>query len=408
MKERSCTSIVCYSFDDMSMGKRMVIGIDASRANVAKRTGVEWYAYHLIQELKGIIPDSYRVVLYSREPLMDGLEVLPSHWESRVLAWPPRRLWTQGRLSLEMLTRPPDLLFSPVHVLPMILPKRAIVTVHDVAFMAVPQAYAFFGSPYLRFATWFATRFARVLTVSEFSKSEIVKFFHADPARITVTPLGLDASKYSPSMGPSPKDDPYFLFVGRLEKKKNLAGLLRAFKIFKEHHENDPHRLVLVGKRGVGYDQAMMEFEACPSFPDGGPKTAPPSAEGGLGGSILRWVDELGYVAQEDILALYAGATAFVFPSWYEGFGLPILEAFASGVPVIASRTTSIPEVAGDAALYIDPAAPEKIAQAMETIVNDASLRERLITAGRARAQQFTWRATAEKTWTALLLSFRP
>ncbi len=370
--------IVCYSFDDMSM-KKMTIGIDASRANVAKRTGVEWYAYHLIQELKQVIPDSYRVVLYSREPLTDGLEVMPSHWESRVLLWPPKRLWTQMRLSYEMLARPPDLLFSPVHVLPMILPKRAVVTVHDVAFMALPEAYGRLGSMYLQFATWYASRFARILTVSEFSKSEIVKYFGADPARIFVTPLGLTGTVPEVGLSPSTIADPYFLFVGRLEKKKNLAGLLRAFRFFKKR--GGAHHLVLIGKRGRGYEEAIREG--------------------------MEDVHELGYVAQENIPALYAGATAFVFPSWYEGFGLPILEAFAAGTPVIASRTTSIPEVAGDAALYIDPAAPEKIAEAMEMIVNNSSLRERLITLGRARAQQFTWRATAEKTWASLLLSFR-
>ncbi len=375
----------------MSTQRKIVIGIDASRANVAKRTGVEWYAFYLIQELKQLIPDSYQVVLYSREPLTYGLEKFPAHWESRVLAWPPKFLWTQMRLSFEMLIHPPDILFSPVHVLPLLLPKHAIVTVHDVAFMARREAYGFFGMLYLMLMTWYATWRAHILTVSEFSKSEIVKFFGADPMRMTTTPLGFDTSTF----GHVSKEtivtvtrrheiiDPYFLFVGRLEKKKNLAGLLRAFRIFKEQHDaNDSYRLVLIGKRGRGYDEAMQEI---------------------AGSEVGASVRELGYVAQEDIPALYAGATAFVFPSFYEGFGLPVLEAFASGTPVITSHATSLPEVAGNGALYVDPAAPQAIAGAMRRLIADHGLREWLISCGRARANAFTWRATAEKTWEALV-----
>src|SRR5260221_1783404 len=112
----------------MSMERKITIGIDASRANVRHRTGVEWYAYHVIQELKKIVPDSYRVLLYTREPLRGDLAELPPRWEQRVLRWPPKFLWTQKRLSWEMLVRPPDLLFSPVHVLPLVHPRRSLVT----------------------------------------------------------------------------------------------------------------------------------------------------------------------------------------------------------------------------------------------------------------------------------------
>ena len=369
----------------MTTLSQKTIGIDASRANSGGRTGVEWYAFHVIQELKHIIPESYHVILYSREPLTGGLEVLPAHWESRVLRWFPRRLWTQLRLSWEMLRRPPQMLFVPAHVLPLVLPKRAITTVHDVAFMAMPDAYGFFGGIYLRYATWQATRRA-ILTVSEFSKREIVKYFHADPARITVTPLGFDATGY----GQIDHDEarrrvasygifgPFFLFVGRLERKKNLSGLLAAFRIFKESRPGEVIKLVLVGKRGRGYEDAMR-FVA---------DTA-----------VRADVIEPGYVKQEDLPAFYAAATVFIFPSWYEGFGIPVLEAFASKTPVIASRATAIPEVAGDAACYADPAVPRTFTEAMVHVVDDPSLRERLIAQGTAQAAKFSWRMTAEKTW---------
>lgn len=369
------------------------IGIDASRANYEKRTGTEWYAFNLIQELKSVIPQEHRVILYSTSPLRDGLEKLPPNWESRVLGWPPKRLWTQLRLSWEMLRRPPDLLFVPVHAMPVILPRRSVTTLHDVAFVSTPQAYTIFENWYQRFAVRFAAKHAdAVLTVSEFSKKEIVRHFPVKPEKITVTHLGFDAGQCRPIDDEGALADclkryditrPYFLFVGRLETKKNLGGLLRAFRAYHELRGpgHDEHRLVLVGKRGYGYEQAMLALK----------------------GSEAEWhVKETGYVCDEDMRYLYGGAEALVFPSWYEGFGLPVIEAFACGTPVIASRTTSIPEVAGSAALLIDPSKPEEIAEAMKRIVREPTLRQELKDKGLARSKAFSWRNTAIKTWDAL------
>jgi glycosyltransferase involved in cell wall biosynthesis len=370
-----------------------IIGIDASRANYDKRTGTEWYAYHLIQELKKVVPGEHKVVLYSTSPLKDGLEQLPPNWESRVLRWPPKRLWTQVRLSWEMLRRPPDVLFVPVHAMPVVLPKRAVTTLHDVAFMTTPEAYSPFENWYQRFAVRHAAKRAGViLTVSDFSKSEIMRHFRVKPEKIVVTHLGYDAERCRPVSDPKELEArlsrygisrPYFLFVGRLEVKKNLSGLLRAFKHF--HHYRRPgasgHQLILAGKRGYGYGEAMQA----------------------LAGSEAEWrVKEVGYVRPDDLRHLYAGADALVFPSWYEGFGLPVIEAMACGTAVIASWTSSIPEVAGDAALLVDPASAEYIAEAMKKVAFGPGVRQELVAKGLARAKLFSWRSTAEKTWQAL------
>ncbi|MEK9152950.1 MAG: glycosyltransferase family 1 protein [Patescibacteria group bacterium] len=367
------------------------IGIDASRANVKERTGVEWYAYHLIQELKTVIPADHRVVLYSREPLRDGLGTLPANWESRVLSW-PFKLWTQVRLSWEMKKRPPDLLFVPAHTLPVILPKHSINTIHDVGFAARPEFY----SPSERRQQTAATRRAvrrasRILTVSEFSKNELLRRFGAKPEKIEVTPLGYDAERFHriEDRGELRRvladygfAQPYFLCVGRLESKKNLAGLLKAFRNFKTHRgAGDPVKLVLVGKRGLGYQAAMAEIALLP---------------------VAESVIELGYIAPEHMAHIYSGAVALLFPTWYEGFGLPVLEAWACGTPVIVSKAASLPEVCGSACQFVDPSNGETITNAMDQILTEQNMSVRLAALGSQRVGNFSWKKTAERTWATI------
>jgi len=374
----------------MSMTLR-TLAIDASRANRAARTGVEWYAFHVIQELKRIVPDDVRVTLYSEEPLRDGLETLPSNWESAVLSWPPRRLWTQIRLSWETLMHPKDAFFVPAHVPPVLSRGSLVTTLHDVAFMTMPEAYRTPGRWYLRFMYRLAARRGRVLTVSEFSKQEIVKAFSkdADAARITVTPLAPDArfrpttsDAVSAAMKRNGLTKPYFLFVGRLERKKNFSGLLKAFGAYVRMRPEDDVELVLVGKPGFGYAEEKAAAVAA--------------------GVPMARVRELGYADNDDMAALYTGARALVYPSHYEGFGIPILEAMACGTPVIASTATAIPEVAGDAALYVRETDSREVASGMKLVSDDALLAASLREKGIARAAEFSWRRTAEETWVVL------
>ena len=158
----------------------MLFLIDASRANNEQKTGVEWYAYFVIQELKKIIPGDWQVILYSREKLKGELANLPPNWQEKVLSWPPRRLWTQVRLSLEMLrfNRHSDVvLFVPAHVLPLFCPIKTLITIHDLGGLRFPRGYSFFERFYSRFASRFALKRATIITPSNFVKEEIKYIF---------------------------------------------------------------------------------------------------------------------------------------------------------------------------------------------------------------------------------------
>ncbi|MBI5621982.1 glycosyltransferase family 4 protein [Candidatus Falkowbacteria bacterium] len=365
----------------------MRIGIDASRANRVQKTGVEWYAWHIIQEFKTIIPPSTEVVLYSAAPLVGSLADLPPHWQSKVLSWPPRLLWTHFRLSWEMLWHAPDLLFVPAHVGPIGSPRRLAVTIHDVAFMAMPQAYSRQGKFYLNFFnTLDSWRAKAIITISEYSKKDIEKFYPRARGKIAVVPLAYDAAHYRVLDEPEKTRtilnrygirQPFFLSVSRLEVKKNTDGMIRAFAAA----ALPDYQLVLVGKPGRWYNQVEAALR-----------------QSQVQDSIIM----PGWVAEADVPYLMNAATAFVFPSWYEGFGIPILEAMACGCPVITASTTACPEVAGGAALLVDPAADSALSRALQQIAADPVYAGQLRAKGLARAAQFSWRQTAERTWQVL------
>ena len=217
-----------------------------------------------------------------------------------------------------------------------------------------------------------------LLTVSEFSKSEMVSYLKLDPSRITVVPNGVDFSRFhtgysveriqevSKKLG---LDGDYFLYLGTLEPRKNIPRLIEAYALLQKKLGKVP-LLVLAGRKGWLYESIFERVK-----------------ELGLEKDVIF----AGYVSNEDTPPLMAGAKAFVFPSLYEGFGMPPLEAMACGTPVIVANTASLPEVVGDSGLYVDPFDIESMVEAMERIVLDAELCKRLSLSGIEHASQFTW-----------------
>lgn len=368
----------------------MLIGIDATRANKPQKTGVEWYAWHVIQELKKITAeDGNSWILYANDPLMGGLEDCPKNWFEKRLSWPLPYGWTQIRLSAEMMKRPADVLFMPGSTLPRRSGRRTVVTVHDVGFRRYPQIYKKRQVRIHDAAMKEMKRRADVIvTVSEFSKREISDLYGINPAKIIVTYCGIDHHRYRPHAASAeiasrlsrhriPK--PYFIAVGRLESKKNILTLIRAFHQFKSQSGAvDPYALVLAGMPGFGYEEIRAEIARSP---------------------VRDRIFELGYVPEADMPALLSGADALIHPSWYEGFGIPPVQAMACGCPVIASSAGSLPEVIGDGnALFFPPQDASALAHEMATLVSDRRFAEQLRTRGIERAAEFTWERTAKRT----------
>ena len=371
----------------------MIIGIDASRYSHNEATGVEWYSWHIINQLiKEIEKKEYfEGILYSRYPL-----TLPSHGpkiKSRVICG--RKFWTLLHLSREMMRKKkPDALFVPSHVLPLRLPNKSIITIHDVAFKYLKSSYSYFQYKYLNWSTKFAVKNAdKIIVPSEATKRDLISFFKCPEEKIRVVYHGFDAPKIDKKsidkvfetsdafkhFGINKGMD-YLLFVGRLESKKNLSRTVEAFKDFSRMHPN--YKLILAGKRGVGFDQILKVVE-----------------KNKLNGKVIM----PGYITEEEKAALYKYTKAFIFPSLYEGFGLPILEAFHYGKPVITSHVSCLPEVAGDAAHFVDPYDVQIIAAGLEKVINDTDYSQELISKGKERLKDFTWEKAARETFEVII-----
>jgi len=356
----------------------MIVGIDASRAVTTRPTGTETYSRCLIREMLRLSPP-YVFRLYTRfrppEATFPGAE-------TRVIPFP--RMWTHLRLSWEMLRVPPDVLFVPAHVLPLIRPRLSLVTVHDLGFLRFPQAHPVCQRLYLLLSTRWNVRVAsHVIADSVATKQDITRYYRVDPDKVSVVYPGVDET-LSPVQNQASIDQVkrrygingrYLLYLGTLQPRKNLSRLVKAFAEILPDVDQDM-KLVLAGKPGW------------------------------LTGDLFEQIDRLeleqrvvlpGYIANQDKAAILSGAQAFVFPSLYEGFGLPVLEAQACGCPVITSTTSSLTEVAGSSALLVDPSSREALASAMRRLVVDPELRVQLAKAGYENVRRFSWVSAARQ-----------
>lgn len=355
----------------------MRLAIDASRTTVPRLTGTEQYALHLIRHL---IAQNTRhdITLYFRDAPAPALFPLSERVQQRVIS--QRRLWTHTRFAAALWHDRPDVTFVPAHTLPLWFPGRAVVTVHDLGYHHFPAAHPTPSRWYLHWTTRYsAHRAARVLVDSAATGRDLTAVYRIDPAKQRIVypgvdplPIGdIDAVRHKYQL-----PERYFLFVGTLQPRKNIARLAAAYARWRVLHPGDATGLVLAGGQGWLYDPAWTQD---------------------VDGVLLT-----GYIDEADKGALYAGALALVLPSLYEGFGFPVIEAMGCGTPVLCSGTSSLPELAGEAALLVDPLDSEALTAALSRLSDDADLRATLIERGRAQAQKFTWEAAARAAWQAL------
>jgi glycosyltransferase involved in cell wall biosynthesis len=268
---------------------------------------------------------------------------------------------------------------NPAAIPPAASGQRLVVTVHDLAFEyhpgMFPRSWRYTYRLGLRAAV---ARADAIVTPSRNTAEDLLSRTRVDPARLHVVPLaasiGVAGEDADPTLARLKVREPYVLFVGTLEPRKNLVRLIRAYR--RVAATGLPHALVLAGPLGWHHDALMREI-----------------ALSGPGEIVMT-----GAVSERDLDALYRAAAAFVYPSLYEGFGLPVIEAMVRGIPTVASNTSAVPEVAGDATLGVNPRSVREIAQAIESVLTDLDLAERLAKRGRRQAERFSWDETARLT----------
>jgi len=364
----------------------MRIGIDAHFIG-NQQTGNETYTRSLIHNLAAVDPDSNQYSLYLTNAEAAGtLIVADSRFHKRLLKANHPLLRIPWVLPWEVTRRPVDVLHTH-YTVPPFLPRttRTVVTIHDVSWEYYPELYS--ASELLRLRTtvpWSARRADRILAVSRAVKSGLVELYNIEAEKIVATPLAASPDFYPREQATCRErlrnkygiEGRFILYVGTMSPRKNLARILRAFAWLRSRRGIE-EKLLIVGPRLSGSELFLATLR-----------------ELQLGEEVIC----TGNVSHEALPDFYSAAEVFVFPSIYEAFGLPTLEAMACGTPVVASNRPAFPEVAGDAALLIDPENWEAIATAIEKILSDASLRERLRAAGLKRASEFSWRTTAAQT----------
>lgn len=308
--------------------------------------------------------------------------------------FPPTRLpvllryWLEQPVRRHVLRQGATVFFSPDGFVPLTLDLPKVAMLHDVAFLRFPEHLP----PRIRrfYAKWMP-RFVRaanhIVTVSEFSRREILEVYDLPAQKVSVVHNGYSAAYQPLSSGEREavrksytRGKPYFVFLGAIHPRKNVANLLRAFEMFRNQRGADVD-LVIAGRPSW---QTGEFFETLDKS------------------SVRSHVHLPGYVPAAEAERLVGAAEALVYPSWYEGFGLPVLEAMAAEVPVICANAASLPEVAGDAALLFDPSRPDELASCLENVLDSAALRDQLVTRGRERLNHFSWETAAHQMYTIL------
>ena len=349
-----------------------------------QKAGMDHYLHQVLLAMKRMAPDHRYVLIDHRRqntPFKENFE--------QVILDLPRSPLRVSRWNLQIVPRVLsqfDLVFSPGLYGPVHIPQgvKSVMVVHDLTRYLFPHFFPF--NPVQKILDLWAypamlRRYDRLITVSQATSQDLMNRFKIPEKKITVAYHGADET-FQPLSRQAVEESllsykikkPFILFLGTLEPRKNIPALLRAFAGIRDQI---PHNLVLVGQRGWKWEPIFKEIERLDLH------------------SRVQWT---GYVSDSDRAVFYNGADFMVFPSWYEGFGMPLLEAMQCGCPVITSRISAMPEVVGEAGILIDPGRLEDLQGAMLRLIHEPGLAEKMRKAGLEQAKKFSWEKSAQKT----------
>ncbi|MCA9371371.1 glycosyltransferase family 4 protein [Candidatus Woesebacteria bacterium] len=359
----------------------MIIGIDGNEANVNQRVGVSVYTYQLLSHFQKKANKNLAFRVYLRKKPLSDMPQQTEHFTYCII--PGRFAWSRIHFSLHLFKEQlsqslPDIFFAPAHYSPLYCPIPLVVTIHDLSFFPFPDEFLKKDLYKLKKWTEISVRKAqKIITVSKATKKDVMRYYEVENSKIEVVYNGFQQKKAEKSKNDVLKEyrlkkNNYIFYLGTVQPRKNILTLIRAIDELRKTHPE--MKLVVAGKKGWKYDEIYAEMDK------------------------RDYVVATGYETWEAICSLYQSAFCFVLPSLYEGFGIPILEAMSCGAPVIASQTSSLPEIGGNACLYFDPTDHMQLVEELEELYDNDALRSRLIAQGKKRVQEFSWQKSAQQT----------
>ncbi|MCJ7740899.1 glycosyltransferase family 4 protein [Candidatus Microgenomates bacterium] len=378
----------------------MKIGIDGNEANTPERVGIGEYAFQLLKNIAVMDKKNDYDILLKNDP-QTSLPKEKENWHYKVFG--PRFFWTQFALPARLLLKSGryDVFFSPTHYAPRYVNCPLVISVMDLSYIYFPEMFKKKDLYQLRLWTDYSVRKAdRIMTISQYSKSAIVDYYKVPAEKVVVTYPGYNKENYKLSFdcaqgGQITKyklkmnkirhkykiNGDYILFVGTLQPRKNLVRLIEAFAILKEDSSCSNLQLVIVGKKGWLYEKIFEKVKQL---------------------NLKNEIIFLDYISEDDLPVLYQGASCFVLPSLYEGFGIPAVEAMACGCPIAVSNVSSLPEIVGEAGVTFDPLDVNDMAKSIKSLLTDNRLREELVRKGLERVKLFDWKECTKKTLSVL------
>lgn len=366
----------------------MLIGIDGNEANIARRVGVNVYAYELLRNIYKLQDEweaRHRLVVYLKEPPLEDLPKENNNFKYKII--PGKGMWIIKNLmpSLFLARDRPDIFFTPSHYVPPFAPMPRVCSIMDLGYLEFSAQFKKYDYWQLKYwSAWSISVSKKIIAISESTKRDVLKKYPLARDKVVVTYLGYDKERFNRLARARVKEvsskysigSPYILFLSTLKPSKNIENLLVAWKLISNRFPRTS--LVISGKKGWLYEAIFRMTKS-------------------LG--IEKRVVFTNFIPEEEKPSLIAGAKLFVLPSYWEGFGLDVLNAMACGVPVVVSDRGSLPEVVGNAGIVVDPKDPQSIAQGLAKVLSmSVTEYNNLVKKGFSQVSRFSWEDTARKT----------